>query len=96
MDKDLELRKRCLTLISHLAARAASSPYAEHAELMLKELKYALSESPSDLESMDSVATSDELYELDQLCRLLKFIDSNCQRYTAYHVLKFATRSTWN
>jgi hypothetical protein len=45
MDKYLELRKRCLTLISRIAARAASSPYPGHARISLWELNYVLRDS---------------------------------------------------
>ena len=81
MDKHVELRKRCLTLISRLAARAASSPYPGDAEIMLHELKYALGEFPYDLDSLDSVPTDDDLHELDKLYRSLNLIDSECQSY---------------
>ena len=68
MDKYLELRKRCLTLISRIAARANSSPYPDHARGTLRELNYALRKSPYDSESVDEIVnTGYELFELDQL-----------------------------
>jgi len=97
MDKYLELRKRCLTLISRIAARAASSPYPGHARISLWELNYVLRESPYVSDDDDeNLNADDELNKLDNLYKLLKFIDADSETYTAYHVLKFATRSTWN
>ena len=72
-------------------------PYPGHARISLWELNYVLRESPYDSNDDDEILNTDyELNKLVQLYQRLKFIDADSQTYTAYHVLKFATRSTWN
>ena len=88
MEKTLELTRKCLTLISRIAARGACSPDPEHIVDTLMELTYALSEP--------LYSTRNGVRELDRMHRELDFIDSTFQEFTARHVLKYALRSTWN
>ena len=88
MDKNLELTRKCLTLISRIAARGACSPDSEHVVDTLMELTHAL------LEPLYS--TRNGVRDLDQMHQELDHIDSTSQEFTAWHVLKYALRSTWN
>ena len=90
MEENLELKRKCLTLISRIAARAAGSPDPDHVADTLMELAYALETPHRDAERANSVGSFDRLYQE------LNYIDSTSQEFTAYHVLKYACRNTWN
>jgi hypothetical protein len=91
IDEKLELTRKCLTLISRIAARSAASPDPEHVHDTLMELDYALRKSPHGPKK-----TGNHVYDLNRLHQELDFIDSTSQEFTAYDVLKYATRNTWN
>jgi hypothetical protein len=87
VEKDLELVRRCLTLISRIAARGACSTDDEHVFDTLMELRVALHNprvSPTKHQDIERVH-----HELD-------FIDSTSQPLMAELILKCSTRSTWN
>ena len=95
MDEDLDLTKRCLTLISRIAARGACSPYPDHVADTLMELTYALLEPCRDADKLGSVLER-RARNLDKVHGALDFIDSTSQEFTARYVLSYALRSTWN
>jgi len=96
MDKNLDLVRRCLTLISRVAARGASSPDPEHVSDTLFELSYALEKCSYDARTLEPPASLKGIYRLDKLHRDLDFIDSTSTGYTARDFLKFMNTSTWN
>jgi len=93
MTNTLELTRRCLTLISRIAARAAASPDADHVVDTLMELDYALNSGRGSQNGSSS--DQDTACSLARIHRELNFIDSTSQEFTARDVLKFALRSTW-
>ena len=99
-DKDIELVRKCLTLISRIAARGACSPDIEHVRYTLMELGYALfkSESTNSPTALleGSISMSRRIRDLEETHRELDFIDSTSQDFTAHDALKYATRGTWN
>ena len=72
MDEDLDLTKRCLTLISRIAARGACSPYPDHVADTLMELTYALLEPCRDADKLGSVLER-RARNLDKVHRLTWF-----------------------
>jgi len=94
MDGDLDLTRRCLTLISRIAGRAAGSPHPDHAADALMELRGALLEPRPEAGTPSVTGGPDRT--LDRLHQTLDFIDSTSQEFTARHVLNYALRSTWN
>jgi hypothetical protein len=92
-DENVELTRKCLTLISRIAARAAASPDCEHVVDTLMELTFALEPHPS---AIGSSVTHRSLSDLRRIHETLDFIDSTSQGFTAGEVLKYALRSTWN
>jgi hypothetical protein len=94
VDNELDLTRRCLVLISRIAARAAASPDADHVSDTLMELAIAL-ERPKGLQTGHS-GDQHPARSLDRIHQELNFIDSTSQEFTARDALKFALRSTWN
>ena len=95
MEDTLDLVKKCLTLISRIAARGARSPDSEHVHDTLFELGYVL----TPLGPRFDVFTDKEPNHKPALLRLhddLDFIDSTSEPLTAELVLKYSARSTWN
>lgn len=90
-DGDIELVRKCLTLISRIAARSAASPDPEHVDDTLMELEYALRKSP-----FGTGTTGNRADDLARLHQELDFIDSTSQGFTARDILKYAVRNTWN
>lgn len=96
MDNELELKRRCLTLISRIAARAANSPDHDHVRDTLFELDYALKRSPNAANPSTSDIRPDTFRDLRRLHQDLDFIDVTGDEFTVFHFLKYSTRSTWN
>ena len=98
--EDIELVRKCLTLISRIAARGACSPDMDHVRDTLMELGSALLKSQSTnmptAISEGLISMSRRIRDLEGTHQELDFIDSTSQEFTAYHVLKYATRCTWN
>jgi hypothetical protein len=95
MKKNLEVTRKCLTMISRIAARGACSSDAQNVADTLMELTYAL------LELRRCTDASDPVHEyrtrdLDRMHKELDFIDSTSQNLNARDALKFTVRSTWN
>jgi hypothetical protein len=94
METDLELVKKCLTLISRIAARGASSPDPDHVRYTLLELTYALDHArKAKGYSVDDFDTDCRLASLHQE---LDFIDSTSEPMTAEMILKYSSRNTFN
>lgn len=83
MENDVELTRKCLTLIGRIAVRGACSPDAQEVADTLMELTCALVERR-------------QMRDLDRMHRDLDFIDSTSRGFTARDMLKFALQSTWN
>jgi hypothetical protein len=95
MDTNLEVTRKCLTLISRIAARGACSPDAQNLADTLMELRCALLGPRHATDAWDAVLEP-EKRDLDRIHRELDFIDSTSQNLNARDALKFTVRSTWN
>ena len=89
--EDSDLIRRCLTLVSRIAARGACSPNLLHVADTLAELRIALVDPKR--EEHPFHASGDEL---DKIHHELDFIDSTSEEFTAFQVLRYAVRATWN
>ena len=87
MEKDLALVKRCLTLISRIAARGAASPIDEHVFDTLMELRFYLDERK---ELFDGETPLERLY------RDLNDRDVTSESLSAELILKYTARTAWN
>jgi hypothetical protein len=96
MEKDFELVRKCLALVSHIAAKGASTPDGMHIIGILNWLTMALQHFRGlkirktgylDLRDMGS---DEELYQN------LLALDEGLQRVPARDFLKLASRSTLN
>jgi len=96
MDKNLDLVRKCLTLISRIAARGASSPDPDHVSDTLFELSCALETNPYGSGTLEPPISPKSIRQLERLHQELDFIDSTSTGYTARDVLKFMNTSTWN
>jgi hypothetical protein len=95
MMNNLEVIRKCLTLISRIAARGACSADEQNVADTLMELTYALLEPRRSRDESDAVLEQ-EMRDLDRIHKELDFIDSTSQNLTASDAVKFAVRSTWN
>ena len=96
MDRNLELTKRCLTLISRIAARGASSPDPERVYDTLMELQFALRRDVRGASAVEFPLSAEEVNNLGRAHRDLAHIDSTSDEFSASDFLKYASRSTWN
>jgi hypothetical protein len=96
MGKDLELVRKCLTLISRIAARGASSPDPAHVRDTLMELTYALERESDWTQPLAARVRPSSGRDLERLHGELDFIDATSQPLAANLILKCASRSTWN
>ena len=96
MDKNLDLVRRCLTLISRIAARGASSVDPEDASDILFELSYTLESYPYRAWILEPPISQKGIYQLHRLHEELDYADSTSTGYTARDFLKFVNTSTWN
>src|SRR5579862_886 len=95
MNENLDLVRRCLTLVSRIAARGASSPDHEHVSDTLFELSFALERHPYSAGTLRPPVSLKGIYFLQKLHEELDYIDSTSQGYTALDFLKFVNTSTW-
>ena len=95
MKENLDVIRRCLTLISRIAARGSCSPDSCHVADTLMELRFALVAPRLGRDTHDQIVDPSD-GELDKIHHELNFIDSTSQEFTAFQVLKYAVRSTWN
>ena len=94
MEDNLTLVRRCLTLISHIAARGARSTDEEHVHDTLYELAGAMAELGS--LKVGAYEATNHTGNLKRVHDELDFIDSTSEPLTAELILKYFTRSTWN
>jgi hypothetical protein len=90
METDLELVKKCLTLISRIAARGASSSDPDHVLYTLMELAYALDHA----RKAKGYRLVD--FDIEFLHQELDFTDSTSEPMTAEMILKYSSRNTFN
>ena len=81
MDKNLELKRQCLALITQIAARGAASLDPDDLNATLDDLAYLLNHY---------------LHDLNQLHLALESFSPTSDALTAYDMLGFAIRCTWN
>ena len=96
MESNINLVRRCLTLISRIAARGARSPFEEHICDTLMELTYALDQSRRRMEAEGDDFESPRTRTLKRLLEELEYIDSTSEPLKAQLVLKYMTRNMWN
>ena len=96
VDNNLDLVRRCLTIISRIAARGASSPDPDHVRDTLFELSHALQKCSYDARTLEPPASLGGFYRLLKLHQDLDFIDSTSTGYTARDFPNFANTSTRN
>jgi hypothetical protein len=96
MDKNLDLVRRCLTLISRIAARDASSSDPQDVSDFLAELTCALQRYPYAYGTLEPPISAKGIYSLQRLLEALDYTDSTSREYTASDFLRFANTSTWN
>jgi hypothetical protein len=96
MDKNLDLVRKCLTLISRIAARGAAAPDPEYVSDILFQLSYALETYPYSSRAFEPPVSPKSIYQLHKLHQELDEIDLTCTGYTARDFLRFVNTSTWN
>lgn len=96
MERDIELVRRCHTLISRIAALGACTSYSALARDLLFDLVYELSKLREPAGGWSETEASNGLRRLERLHRRLAFIDSTSEGLTACEILREANRSTWN
>ena len=94
MDEDLELIRKCLTLISRIAARGAGSPDPDYVRDTLMELAYALTRSDTD--DLGSAERPSRPEALEKLHKELDYTDWTDDPFNAHSILHYAARTTWN
>jgi hypothetical protein len=72
----IELAKKCLTLISNIAQRGASSEDPEQIGCALQELTQVLFERTGNHERLFEPIPANEIQDLDYLCSELDFVES--------------------
>jgi hypothetical protein len=82
MDKNLELKRQCLALITRIAARAAASLDPDDVNATLNDLSYMLNRY------LD--------HDLSQLHLELESFSPTADSLTPYDMVGFAIRCTWN
>jgi hypothetical protein len=82
MDNNLDLKRKCLALITRIAARGASSLDPDDVNVTLDDLAYFLNHWLH--------------RDLDQLCTELTIFAPTRDGLTAYDLVGFAIRSSWN
>jgi hypothetical protein len=82
-DENIALKRKCLALITRIAARGASSLDPDDVNVALQELAYLLNQW----------CRSDDLR---QLHGELEWFRPTSDGLTAFDMLDFAIRSTWN
>jgi hypothetical protein len=95
MEDNLQQVRKCLTLISRIAARGACSPLPEHVRDTLFELIYALDARRGWPEPTAHEMTSNER-RVQRLHDELDEIDATSQPLQASLILEYSVRSTWN
>jgi hypothetical protein len=95
MDKNLDLVRKCLTLISRIAARAAAAQDPQYVSDILFQLSYAFETYPYSSRMLEPPVSSKSLHQLHNLRRELDEIDS-MTGYTVQDFLRFVNTSTWN
>ena len=94
MEPNLELVRKCLTLISRIAARGACSPIPQHVRDTLMEVTYALDRARNLIRSY--IPDFDDDCRLESLHKTLDDIDSTSEPMTAHLILKYLSRNTLN
>jgi hypothetical protein len=82
MDENVELKRKCLALIIRIAARGAASLDPDDVNTSLEGLKWALNQY------LD--------HDLPQLHLELRTFTPTADALTAFDMVGFAMRSTWN
>ena len=95
MNKNLEVIRRCLALVSRIAARGACSPDPCYVADALMQLRSALVDSRHGRDTSSQII--DPLAcELNEIHQDLDSIDTNAHAFTAFDMVKFAVQSTSN
>jgi hypothetical protein len=94
--KRIETARKCLSLISRIAARGACSECPDEIGYALEELSQALFERTGSDRIMFLPVPANEIRGLDQLLVELGFIDSGSSELGAANPVKGAPHGTWN
>ena len=95
MDKNLDLVRKCLTLISRIAARGAAAQDPQYVSDALFQLSYALETYPYSSLMLEPPVSSKSIHPLHKLHQELDEIEMSTG-YTVQDFLRFLNTSTWN
>jgi len=96
MDKNLDVVRKCLTLISRIAARGAAAQDSQYVSDILFQLSYALETSPYRSRMLEPPVSSKSIHQLHKLHQELDEIESLSPGYTVQDFLRFVNTSTLN
>ena len=96
MDKNLDLVRKCLTLISRIAARGAAAQDPQYVSDILFQLSYALQTYPYSSRTLEPPISPKGIHQLHKLHQELDETDSMSTGYTVQDFLRFVNTSTWN
>ena len=96
MDKNLDLVRKCLTLISRITARGAAAQDPQFVSDILFQLSYALETYPYSSLAFEPPISPKSIHQLHKLHQELDEIESLSPDYTVQDFLRFANTSTLN
>lgn len=96
MDKNLDLVRKCLTLISRIAAGGAAAQDPQYVSDILFQLSHAFETYPYSSQAFEPPISPKSIHQLHKLHQELDEIESISTGYTVQDLLRFMNTSTWN